>query len=55
MLLRLYVTPYNDVLKIYKDECNITSHQWLRPNFHYLMVMDSVKCVAGRKELALKR
>jgi hypothetical protein len=55
MLMRLYVTPYDDILKIYKEECNITSDQWIKPSWHYLMVMDSVKCVAGRKQLALER
>ncbi len=55
LLMRLYVTPYNDILKIYREECNITSHQWLGQTYHYLMVMDSVKCVLGRKQLALNR
>jgi hypothetical protein len=28
---------------------------WINPSFHYLMVMDSVKCLAGMKQLALER
>jgi hypothetical protein len=53
--MRLYVTPYDDILTIFREECNITSDQWIKPDFHYLMVMDSVKCVAGRRQLALQR
>ncbi len=55
LLMRLYVTPYEEILTIFKEECNITSHQWIRADFDYLMVMDAVKCVAGRRQLMLER
>ena len=53
--MRLYITPYDEVIRIFKEECNITSHQWIVPDDQYLMVMDSAKCVVGRRQLRLQR
>ena len=43
---------YRDVEKVFR-ECQMHSDKWSTNNWHYLIPMDAVKCVVGRREVAL--
>jgi len=42
------------VEKIFED-CLMSSHKWMSRTNHYLIVMDTVKCVVGRREAELRK
>ena len=52
--MELYVKPYSEVEKIFQD-CLISSHKRTHSGSHYLIVMDTVKCVVGRREVELRK
>lgn len=55
MLLYLYTTSYKEIDKIYREN-KLTSHRWLiNEEDNYLIPMQTILCVIGRKQLEIER
>jgi hypothetical protein len=51
---RLYIKPYSDINQIFNTECPISDHKWTNHGDHYLIAMDSIKCVIARRQKKLE-
>jgi hypothetical protein len=54
MFTRLYIKPYSEIDHIFNTECPISDHKWTSYGDHYLIVMDSIKCVIARRQKKLE-
>ena len=54
MFMYLHTLSFEDIQKFFKT-CDLGSHAWTSNGNLYLLIMDTIKCVLGRKEKQLQQ